>query len=89
MPKPALQERLNWGRFRFAIIGPLLAAPPPASDLQAQLRKLAQKQWIYPCDPTRTLQVSRSTIERALMEWSASLKNGIVMCQNGKPFNYM
>lgn len=64
MPKPALQERLNWERFRFAIIGPLLAAPPPAGDLQAQLRKLAQKQWIHPCDPTRTLQVSRSTIER-------------------------
>jgi hypothetical protein len=27
--------------------------------------------------------------QSALMEWSASLKNGIVMCQNGKPFNYM
>ena len=64
MPKPHSQKRLNWERFRFAIIGPLLAAPPPPGDLQAQFRVLAQKQWIHPCDPTRHLRVSRSTIER-------------------------
>jgi transposase InsO family protein len=64
MPEPNPEKRLNWERFRFAIIGPLLAAPPQAGELQGQLRVLAQKQWIHPCDPTRHLRVSRSTIER-------------------------
>ena len=64
MPEPNSEKRLNWERFRFAIIGPLLAAPPEVGDLQAQFRVLAQKQWIHPCDPTRHLRVSRSTIER-------------------------
>jgi len=38
----------RWARLRFAIIGPLLAAPPPNGALQAALAKLAAKTWRHP-----------------------------------------
>lgn len=58
------QHQLNWERFRFAIIGPLLAAPPAKGQLQQQLRELAAKQWVHPLDKHRTIQISVSTLER-------------------------
>lgn len=65
-----LQER--WARFRFSIIGPLLAAPPEPGQLQAELAVLAQKQW---CHPITGLPVhfGLSTIERWL--YQAKLEN--------------
>jgi transposase InsO family protein len=52
-----------WSRFRFLVVGPLLAAPPAAGELQAALEVLSQKQWIHPTtgQPTRW---AFSTIER-------------------------
>ena len=38
----------RWARLRFAIIGPLLAAPPKKGELQEALEKLAAKQWQHP-----------------------------------------
>ena len=43
--------KLTWEDFRFAIVGPLLAAPPEQGQLQAVLRELASKQWAHPLDP--------------------------------------
>jgi hypothetical protein len=35
----------QWARFRFSVIGPLLAAPPERGELQEQLKNLAAKKW--------------------------------------------
>ncbi len=41
-------KRDRWARLRFAIIGPLLAAPPAPRELQAELVVLAAKTWRHP-----------------------------------------
>ena len=38
----------RWARLRFAIVGPLLAAPPEHGELQAALRELSAKSWRHP-----------------------------------------
>ena len=38
----------RWARFRFSVIGPLLAAPPERGELQEQLKSLAAKKWHHP-----------------------------------------
>lgn len=42
------QKRDRWARLRFAIIGPLLAAPPAPKELYAALQLLAAKSWRHP-----------------------------------------
>ncbi len=53
----------GWARLRFAVIGALLASPPPAGRLRAALERLARRDWEH---PTRggTVRFSVSTIER-------------------------
>src|SRR6201984_792741 len=50
-------------RFRFSVIGPLLAAPPDRGELQEQLKSLAAKKWHHPISGQR-VQFGLSTIER-------------------------
>jgi hypothetical protein len=38
----------GWARLRFAIIGPLLADPPPPGELGARLKALAARDWRHP-----------------------------------------
>jgi hypothetical protein len=38
----------RWARFRFSVIGPLLAAPPEWGELRGQLKSLAAKKWLHP-----------------------------------------
>src|SRR5437867_6274052 len=38
----------RWAHLRFSIIGPLLAAPPRRGELQAELERLAAKDWLHP-----------------------------------------
>jgi transposase InsO family protein len=64
MPTPVeVPHRERWARLRFAIIGPLLAAPPPEGELQAALAALAAKTWRHPVTGV-DLQFGVSTIER-------------------------
>jgi hypothetical protein len=53
----------RWAHLRFSIVGPLLAAPPARGELEAELKKLAGKQWLHPVtgQPSR---FSVSTIQR-------------------------
>lgn len=53
----------RWAHFRFSVIGPLLAAPPPRGQLQSQLQELAVKKWCHPITGDWVL-FGLSTIER-------------------------
>ena len=53
----------KWARLRFAVVGPLLASPPPAGCLQAELERLSQREWEHPSGTGR-VRFAASTIER-------------------------
>jgi putative transposase len=53
----------RWARLRFAIVGPLLAAPPAQGELQQALRVLAAKSWRHPVTGV-AVQFSVATLER-------------------------
>ena len=53
----------RWARLRFAIIGPLLAAPPEQGELRKRLRDLAESSWKHPVTGT-AIHFSYSTLER-------------------------
>lgn len=55
--------RRRWGRLRFAIVGPLLASPPPRGELSEQMRSLAQRTWQHPLT-SEPVRFGFSTIER-------------------------
>jgi putative transposase len=46
-PEP-LRSHEQWARFRFSVVGPLLAAPPAWGQLQEELKSLAAKKWRHP-----------------------------------------
>jgi putative transposase len=56
-------DRDRWARLRFAIIGALLADPPPRGQLQSALRELSSRQWQHP-DTGAPLRFAKSTLER-------------------------
>ena len=59
-----MQGRISdWGEFRFSIIGGLLANPPKHSQLQRELEKLSNQQYLHPTKNCR-VSFSLSTIER-------------------------
>lgn len=53
----------RWARLRFAIIGPLLAAPPGRGKLGKTLKQLAQQPWRHPVNGT-PIHFSAATLER-------------------------
>ncbi len=40
--------RLRWGRFRFSVVGPLLASPPEHGELRRELARLAKVSYKHP-----------------------------------------
>ncbi|MFQ5600463.1 MAG: IS481 family transposase [Candidatus Krumholzibacteriia bacterium] len=38
----------KWARFRFSVVGGLLASPPPKGELRTELNALAAKTWTHP-----------------------------------------
>ena len=56
-------DRDRWARLRFAVVGPLLASPPPAGRLREELERLSQRDWEHPCG-AGPVRFSASTIER-------------------------
>ena len=56
-------RRDRWARLRFAILGPLLAAPPAPGDLQAALNELAARTWRHPLTGL-DVRFGASTIQR-------------------------
>src|SRR3990167_5145283 len=59
----ASMKQALWARFRFSVVGPLLAAPPESGDLQRALTELSVKYWRHPITGVE-VQFSESTIER-------------------------
>lgn len=53
----------RWAHLRFSIVGPLLAAPPAAGQLQAEIERLAAKEWLHPING-QMVDFAASTIER-------------------------
>ena len=56
-------DRDGWARLRFAVVGPLLASPPPKGRLRAELERLARQSWEHPTSGGQ-VHFSASTIER-------------------------
>ncbi len=56
-------RREKWARLRFAVVGPLLASPPPSGQLRAALERLSHLEWEHPSGAGR-VRFSVSTIER-------------------------
>lgn len=56
-------QRGRWARLRFAIVGPMLAAPPAPGELRAKLRELAGRDWQHPRSGA-PVRFGVSTIER-------------------------
>ncbi len=54
--------RVRWARLRFAIIGPLLSAPPERGELVTRLAELAERRWRHPTTG-ESLRFSAKTIE--------------------------
>jgi len=57
------RDRERWARLRFAIVGPLLAAPPAPGQLHAALRALSTRHWQHP-DTAQSVRFGLSTIRR-------------------------
>ncbi|NND90640.1 MAG: transposase family protein [Granulosicoccus sp.] len=57
------QDRQRWARLRFAIVGPLLASPPPTGQLHRALHELSGRDWIHP-NTGLPIRFGISTIER-------------------------
>ena len=57
------ERRDRWARLRFAVVGPLLASPPPKGKLRVELERLAARPWDHPSG-TGPVRFSVSTIER-------------------------
>jgi transposase InsO family protein len=53
----------RWAQLRFAIVGPLLAAPPAAGELHQVLKALSDKSWTHPISGL-AVRFSYATIER-------------------------
>ena len=53
----------KWARFRFSVVGPLLAAPPARGELRPELERLAAKTWRHPISG-ESVTFALSTIER-------------------------
>jgi putative transposase len=55
----------RWALLRFAVVGQLLAAPPPKGELRTQLEKLAAREWPHPITGL-PVRFGMSTLERWL-----------------------
>ena len=53
----------RWAQLRFSVVGRLLAAPPAAGELRAEIEKLAAQEWRHPISG-KGIRFSFSTIER-------------------------
>ena len=58
-------QRDRWARLRFAVVGPLLAAPPPRGELNREIARLALRSWRHLED--RAADLFQTFDDRALV----------------------
>ena len=58
-----ISQRERWARLRFAVVGPLLVAPPPSGELHAAIAALAAREWRHPVTAL-PVRFGFSTVER-------------------------
>ena len=68
----------RWAHLRFAVIGPLLAAPPARGDLKKELLALSEKVWRHPLT-SEPLTFGRSTIERWFYQAKGERKDPVAV----------
>ena len=78
-----LPVRDRWARLRFAIVGPLLAAPPPPGQLRELITVLAAKYWRHPLTGA-DVQFGRSTIERWFYHARRATQDPVASLRNRK-----
>ena len=71
MPDDTRARPERWARFRFSVIGGLLASPPEGGGLQAALQALAARTYQHPLRPGDRVRLGFSTIER----WDSQAKD--------------
>lgn len=64
MSRNNAKDWMSWARFRFSVIGALLASPPERGELGAKIEELAGRTWQHPVKPHERISVGASTIER-------------------------
>jgi len=69
----------GWARLRFAIIGPVLADPPPSGELGARLRELTAKDWRHPLTGL-PLRFGFATLESSRAQARATLGGEFPIC---------
>lgn len=67
----------RWARLRFSIVGRLLAAPPKHGELQAELKRLSEREWRHPISQ-EAIRFGISTIERWYYQALAASKDPVV-----------
>ena len=67
----------RWASPRFAVVGQLLAAPPPKGELRAQIEELATREWPHPITGL-PVRFGVSTMERWLSAEQIFLRSGTV-----------
>ncbi|HLX06223.1 MAG TPA: DDE-type integrase/transposase/recombinase [Thermoanaerobaculia bacterium] len=68
----AVRSHERWAHLRFAVVGPLLASPPAAGELKAELARLAARVWQHPVSG-QPVHFAISTIER----WYYQARHGL------------
>src|ERR1700674_3657329 len=63
----------RWARFRFSVVGQLLAAPPPKGTLRPELDKLAAREWHHPITG-EPIRFGVSTLELAPLPSYSTLR---------------
>lgn len=81
-PKSPRSPAMTWALTRFSIVGPLLARPPTAGGLDAELEALAAQRWQHPMEPDRYVRFGFSTIERWYYIARAAVDPVAALCRN-------
>ena len=64
MTDESRDDWMKWARFRFSVIGGLLASPPPRGHLGDEIENLSRRTWQHPIRADELMTIGASTIER-------------------------
>ena len=81
-------RREKWARLRFAVVGPLLASPPPPGQLGAELERLSQREWEHPSGTGPVRLRSRRSSAGTSVPWKGTVPQRVRIppgnCRSGR-----